>query len=310
MDAKRDAIYLMGDLSDPWVASIGDGLPARFRVTQFNCPDELPERAFDPTRPPLMIVMHRTRLTAEDARRVAGWRGLVSARQAPGIVLCTSPYLRYDQLERWRSIVDVMLPEATVRDVLPARAVRLADGRPAWRARSDGPTVRVEVSGGLGAISAVVCEACAGAGYRAQQVGDLLGADHSGAQLAQPASSERVLTIWDVPVLEPGWPEQLERRARLTGPVIALLGFADRASVSLARSRGAQACLELPFDLDDLLFLIDRVVETRPIESWPAPARFEPPHQLPPRPRRRAARSEAPSAGPPWSDHDHQPTIP
>ena len=96
---------------------------------------------------------------------------------------------------------------------------------------------------------------------------------------AAPSSSERVLTIWDVPVLEPGWPEQLERRARLTGPLIALFGFADRASVGLARARGAEACLELPFEIDDVLFLIDRAVKTRPPESWPMPARFEPPHR-------------------------------
>ena len=37
-------------------------------------------------------------------------------------------------------------------------------------------------------------------------------------------------------MLEAGWPELIEHRSRL-GPVIALLGFADRATVGLARAR-------------------------------------------------------------------------
>ena len=134
MDAKSDAIYLLGDLSDPWVASIGDGLPPRFRVTRFNCPEYLPERAFDAGRPPLLIVVHRTRLTIDDSRRVAGWRGLAAGHDPPLVVLCTSPYIRYDELERWRGTADIVLPEATARDILPARAVRLVDGRRARRA--------------------------------------------------------------------------------------------------------------------------------------------------------------------------------
>ena len=116
-------------------------------------------------------------------------------------------------------------------------------------------------------MSSVAVEACERAGYRTRRIDDLLIEPNSLGRPAQSAGSERVLTIWDVPVLEPGWPDQLERRARLTGPVIALLGFADRASVTLARARGAAACLELPFDLDDLLYLIDRAVETRPLDS-------------------------------------------
>jgi hypothetical protein len=97
---------------------------------------------------------------------------------------------------------------------------------------------------------------------------------------------ERVLTIWEVPVLEPEWAERLERRSRATGPVIALFSFADRMIVAGAKACGAIACLELPCNLDDLLDVIDRTTRSMPLESWPAPARLEPPHVLPPRPRR------------------------
>ncbi len=44
------------------------------------------------------------------------------------------------------------------------------------------------------------------------------------------------------------WPRWLEERSRL-GPVLALLGFADRATVSQARAAGAAACLDLPVDV-------------------------------------------------------------
>ncbi len=154
-----------------------------------------------------------------------------------------------------------------------------------------------------------IVEACTGAGFRARQAADLLGAEHASGASALASSHERVVTIWDVPVLEPGWPHQLERRARLTGPVIALLGFADRATVTEAKARGAMACLELPYDIDDLIDAIDRVVQSRSLDSWPVPARIEPPHVLPVRSRRPGAPPKQAAGAPPWSELDREPTI-
>jgi FixJ family two-component response regulator len=121
--------------------------------------------------------------------------------------------------------------------------------------------------------------------------------------------NEPVLTIWDVPVLEPDWPERLERRSRLSGPIVAIMGFADRTSVAQAKTRGAIACLELPYNVDDLLDVIDRAARSLPLERWPTPARIELPHRLPPRSRRRKVERETPAAVP-WSDRDRKPTIP
>ena len=56
--------------------------------------------------------------------------------------------------------------------------------------------------------------------------------------------------------------------------MVALLGFADRATVGQARAHGASACLELPFDLADLVFVLDRL----------AAPRIEPAHEVPPPP--------------------------
>ena len=40
--------------------------------------------------------------------------------------------------------------------------------------------------------------------------------------------------------------------------MIALFGFADRETVTLAKAAGPIACLELPYHVDDLIDVIDR----------------------------------------------------
>ena len=99
---------------------------------------------------------------------------------------------------------------------------------------------------------------------------------------------DTILTVWDVPVLEE-WEERLERHAREAGPIVALIGFADRSTVAVAKANGAFACLELPLNLDDLIDVIERFAQCGNREPRPAPARAEAPHTLPPRPRRGAA---------------------
>ena len=121
--------------------------------------------------------------------------------------------------------------------------------------------------------------------------------------------AERTLTIWDVPLLEPDWSQRLERRSRANGPVIALFGFADRETVTLAKACGAIACLELPYDVDDLIDVIDRAARTLSPERWPIPVRVEQPHRLPPPPRRGRIASERPAAATPWSDRDRKPRV-
>ncbi|HWE38312.1 MAG TPA: hypothetical protein VG406_17200, partial [Isosphaeraceae bacterium] len=79
---------------------------------------------------------------------------------------------------------------------------------------------------------------------------------------------------WDVPVLDPRWPERMARRAR-TASVVALLAFADRETVATARRAGAAACLEWPCELDDLAHVLDRIA---------AGPRADAGHALPPAP--------------------------
>jgi CheY-like chemotaxis protein len=178
------------------------------------------------------------------------------------VILCYSPFARQADLERWTDRVDAALPEATAREMV-ARRVAAALGVSAAPARGHPPRKKPEVVvvSTNPSLRQVLAEAAQAAGFPATQATDWFDAPASGA------------AIWDVPLLEPDWPHELEHRTR-HGPVVVLLGFADRALVTEARARGASSCLELPVDLADLADALNRLPSFR----------AEPAHDLPPPP--------------------------
>ena len=310
IDSSAGALWFIGDLSDPWVVSIAEVLARCTSIVQVHCPGEVPECPYDLARSPRLVIVHRQRLTAADVLRLRSYRDPKAPSTAPAIILCVSPYVRYDELERWSGLANHVLFEATAGDVLPRYVARLVEGRESRIARVDSTGFRIEVAGSNRDLCEGLVEACVIAGYRAIAVDDLdAAAGGSGAQPAASPAAERALTIWDVPVLEPDWVERLERRARSTGPVIALFGFADREVVATAKARGAVACLELPYDVDDLIDVIDRAGRSFPADKWPVRVRVEPAHRLPPRPRRRKQQHDTTTAAVPWSDRERKPTI-
>ncbi len=127
------------------------------------------------------------------------------------------------------------------------------------------PSFRVEIACGTDELGDSLVQTCTDAGYRVEKVDDSGFGEDLRAWVSPVATTERVLTIWEVPVLEPGWAERLGRRAVATGPIIGLMGFAERSTVTLAKANGACACLELPCDRDDLLEVIDRVTRSIPL---------------------------------------------
>jgi hypothetical protein len=315
MDASRTRdkspcpIGFIGDLDDPWIVGIADALATGRRVHRSKHAGPLPDRPFGEAALPRAIVIHRHKLSAVDAERLKEWRAR-EADSAPELILSISPYVRYEELERWSSLVDLVVSEAVAGEILPGRLARRLDGYDR-RPPSGRPVCRIEVAGGDGELCRALVDVCARAGYAARAVEDreIGGGPTSRERDRGRSAGGRVLTIWEVPVLEPGWAQRLEWRAHRTGPVIALAGFADRAVVTRAKQAGAVACLELPCDLDDLVDVVDRVVAQTPPESWPIPPRVEPPHRLPP--ARRNPRSHrllvAPSR---WPESEAPPTIP
>lgn len=253
MEGPDRATWFAGDLDDPWAAAIADALPRGAR--RIDCPGDLPDPWPIDGPIPSAVVLHRPTLTAPDALRVARLRARDD--RPPRVVLCVGPHARFVDVERWSRLVDVVIPEASAPEIVARHALggdRV--GRPG------GPRPRVAVVSTDHELRATLAEACRSGGFAAEPAVDW--AD------APPG----VAAVWDVPVLEADWAARLARRAR-SSAVVALLGFADRSTVATAREHGASACLDLPYDLADLLAALDRIAATRP---------RDPAHEVPPTP--------------------------
>jgi hypothetical protein len=254
--------FFAGDLGDPWVAEIASALPPGAAV--LDCAGDLPGKWPTEAVAAPVVVLHRAVLTNGDADRV---RHLLGREDGPPrLVLVVGPHARHHQVERWAPMADAVVPEAIAPEVLarhvPAPGTR---SRPeSIRARMP----RISVVSTNFELRTVLATALRRAGYRVQTAGDW------------SESREGGPVVWDVPVLEPAWAAQMAR-VSAGRTLLALLGFADRDSVSLARSCGASACLELPCDPDDLVHVADRLLLT----PEAAPTRpFSPAHAVPPAP--------------------------
>jgi hypothetical protein len=252
MNAPDGPVWFVGDLDDPWVGAIADAVPGG--VLRHSCAGELPECLFRNLPPPRALVLHRAALSSRDAGWLARLRG--GPTVAPRVILCVGPHARHADLERWSSLLDVVVPEATARETI---ARHVAEG--GERTRPSVPRPRISVVSGHYELRQALADVVAAAGYSVVAV-----SRWSEATPVGPA-------VWDVPVLETDWTRGMARRARL-GSVVALLGFADRALVRQARAHGASACLELPCDPADLIWALDRL----------AVRRVEPAHDMPPPP--------------------------
>jgi hypothetical protein len=254
MDMADRPVWFVGDLADSWVASLADALPAGSRLFDSvgDFADGWPETALENAPPPCAVVLHRARLSARDAERLARLRTSTNSGPgaAPRLILCVGPHVRHAELERWsaRGVVDAIVPEATARDTI-GRHLLAIDGNPApWR--RPGPRPLVAVVSAAFELRNALADACRALGYPPEPVCDWSEVRSAG------------LAIWDVPVLDPDWTGALARRAR-TGAVVVLLGFASRRLVGQARAHGASACLELPCDLLDLGHVLDRMTPLR-----------------------------------------------
>ena len=242
MEGPDRATWFAGDLDDPWVVAIADALP--LDALRLDCPGDLPE-AWPIDRPtPFALVVHRSILTPTDAQRVARLKS--RADRTPRVVLCVGPHARHVEVERWSRLVDVVIPEATARETVARHALAI-ERQP----RSPGgPRPRVAVVSTNYELRTTLAEAARSGGFLVEP-------------FSEPVDAPPGLAaVWDVPVLEPDWPARLSTLAR-SGPVVALLGFADRQAVTLARQHGASACLDLPCEVGDLLAALDRVAMIR-----------------------------------------------
>jgi hypothetical protein len=315
MDPNGNVIDLLADLDDPWVAEIRCRLASLATVHAYPCADELPPWPFAEGRSPQVIVVHRCRLTSQDLLRIEAWRKDSRVTVPPRIIVCHSPYVRSAELERCSRFAELVIPEATATETLARHIRRLLapeSGVEAGEAWLDShPALPLKVLSSDHELRAMLQEALKLAGFSVTAKNDS-GIERGFGPVSE-SSRLRVLTVWDVPVLEPDWPQLLRQQSSF-GPVIALLGFADRETVARAKAAGAAACLDLPCDLDDLVHVALRV-STAVRSEGPAVGlgRIEPAHAIPPGPVSRGARGRAAIRGRgalvPWPDDGPAPKI-
>jgi len=237
MEGPDRTPLFLGDLDDPWVAAIADALPSG-TVLQ-SCPHELPDE-IDLSDSPRTLIIHRAHLTAPDAHRLE--QSLSTCTNRPKVVVCIGPFARYRDQDQWLPICSALIPEATARETI----VRHLAGY----IMATSPRMKVAIESSNDALRRTLADAIASLGYIVEVVSP--GGSKSNAPLL----------VWDAPTLESHWTVELAHRAK-SHRVITLIGFADRAQVCLARESGASVCLELPSDLDDLAYVIDRLGRQR-----------------------------------------------
>ncbi|RUL88059.1 ANTAR domain-containing protein [Tautonia sociabilis] len=232
-DGDRSDVQFSGDLSDPWVRALRSAMPPG---TVDLDGSELPE-GWEASDPPRVLVLHRATLGALEADRLREAR---QGGQGPRVVLVVGRHARYHQVMGWSGLVDAVLPEATARETIARHLGLVGDRAPGGGGR------RIAVASGQLDLALMLEDVLAGAGYRPTR------------RAEGPSGGDEPWVVWDVPVLEPDWSDRLAAAAQGRG-VVALLGLADRDRVSTARRSGALACLDLPVDPDDLVFVLDRL---------------------------------------------------
>ncbi len=314
MDATGPTIRFVGDLGDPWVMEILGSISELSEVHAVMCDGEVPARLFEPDQPPRLLIVHRTRLSQADAARIEQWRSVPRVNALPRVILCFSPYVRYAELERCSRGVDLAISEATAVETLSRHVSRLLERRDEPpRAAPAADCLPVQVISSNHELRAVLSEICLAEGFKVSS-GREFTARWQGRAAGADRAANQMLTLWDIPVLVADWPRMLEERTKL-GPVVALLGFADRATVGQARASGAAGCLDLPLDVNDLVHVIERVNRKfRADSSSKTEGRIEPAHAVPPAPVSRAKRGRAAirqreTRPPLWSEDEAASTI-
>lgn len=290
MNSPAGSIWFEGDWSDPWIEGIAAALPRAGELRRLDASSGRPEDQ----APPDLLIVHRARLVTNDAERFASWKKSAVWSRFPTTILCYGPFARYAELERWLGLADEAVPESTAVDTLPRRVERCLNiGREDASAIRD-ESARVVVVSTNPDLRRTIGDVCAEWVATIIPLIDLPADERIVVASGPNATPRPTVTVIDVPLLEPAWEARIEQASRW-GPVIALLGFPDRATVETARRFGAWACLELPFERDDLGYALKCCLKEMQSEKRATLAGFEPGHRLPRAPLFRVANPKRPS---------------
>ena len=110
--------------------------------------------------------------------------------------------------------VDLAIPEATAVETLSRHVIRLLERRDEPpRELLAASCLPVQVISSNHELRAVLSEICLAEGFKVTSSREFTAPCQSRAAAADRAASQ-VLTLWDIPVLEPDWPGLLEERTQ------------------------------------------------------------------------------------------------
>lgn len=192
------------------------------------------------------VLVHRRNIGPTEVESITRLRHLIEAKgpERPRLELILGDLARYADVQTLAAMSDRITPEGIAAEVLSGRIRRLT-GKPLTIESTKSQSRSV----GLLSRSRPLMEMLAD-WVRFCGLQPVIMDGWSDPQL--PAGS---LMIWDVPVLNDRWETELRAQSRRR-PIIALLGMATRDLTEKARSAGASACLDLPFETDDLTDVI------------------------------------------------------
>ncbi len=254
--------WFVGDLGDPWSATIARAIPG-FSI-QIAWAEEWESRPS-----PDVLVLHLPNPGQAEYQRISRWReGLIG--DMPRLILAVGPHARQAELDRWQGVASEILPEAVAADLLSGRLGR-SDSRPVRQ-----PLPVIVVSRNF-ETRALLGDAIRDLGFETTEQSQLP---------TTGAPPLRGLVVWDAPALESRWTEPLERHA-VAARIVCLIGFVDRELVQQARAAGAAACLDVPWDLGDLSAVLDRLAGELSTGKTGSEILVDPPHEVPPTPASR-----------------------
>ena len=192
-----------------------------------------------------VVIIHRRNIGPTELSVISELRSAMeeSGRNRPKLELILGDLVRYAEVQTLSALADRITPESVASDLLPGRLARFS-GK-AGKATVNQQFSKVGILSSNLAIAEMLAEWVQWCGYTP------LIANGWSDRLLQPNS----LIIWDVPTLSDRWLSQLRIQARRR-PVLTLLAMSNRDTTEQAKLAGAVACLDLPFEADDLSDLL------------------------------------------------------
>jgi hypothetical protein len=188
-----------------------------------------------------LILIHRRCVGPMEIQFISELRSALDVARTgrPKLELVVGDLVRYAEMQTLEQVVDRITPEAVMADLLPGRLARFRGLVPS--PTKDQAQAQVGILSTNRDLAAILADLVQWAGFT-----PVLANGWSDRKLASGA-----LVVWDVPVLSSRWLAELQAQSRRR-PVVALLPMSHRDTTAQARAAGAVACLDLPFETEDL----------------------------------------------------------